>query len=206
MRLRPFFPLLVALLALALPTSAAAHGIHATSAESIPEFVWLGIRHMLGGWDHLLFIAGIVVLAREWKLAAKLISLFVAGHSTTLLVATLAGWRLDAEAVDVVIAASVAYVGWRILQGRPERWGPTAVAISFGLVHGLGLSTRLQDLDLPEGGALVARILAFNLGVEIGQLIALSVLVGAGLLAVRFVPPLADARRTSPAAWSASGS
>ena len=96
MPLRRLVPFLVALIALALPSAAAAHGIHATSAESIPEFVWLGIRHMLDGWDHLLFIAGIVILAREWKLAAKLISLFVAGHSTTLLVATLAGWQLNA--------------------------------------------------------------------------------------------------------------
>jgi len=80
---------------------------------------------MVGGWDHLLFIAGIVVLAGAALRAAKLISFFVLGHSTTLLVATLAGWRLNADAVDVAIAISVAYIGWRILRGRPEEWNWT---------------------------------------------------------------------------------
>src|SRR5215204_4552909 len=169
-----------------VPEPALAHGIHAGSTDSVADFVWLGIRHMVGGLDHLLFIAGIVLLAREVKLAAKLISLFVAGHSTTLLVATLAEWQLNPEAVDAVIAASVAYVGWRVLRGRPARWMPTGIAIfGFGLIHGLGLSTRLQDVALPSGGALVGRILAFNLGVEIGQLAALAVIVGAGVLLVR---------------------
>lgn len=150
---------------------------------------------MVGGWDHLLFIAGVVVLAGGILRAAKLISLFVLGHSTTLLVATLAGWRLNADAVDVVIAISVAYIGWRILRGRPTEWRWTALAIfGFGLVHGLGLSTRLQDIALPSGGALVARILAFNLGVEIGQLLALSIIVGLGMLMLRYRPRLKAGR------------
>lgn len=83
--------------ALLTPTPALAHGFHGGAATSVADFLSLGIRHMLGGWDHLLFIAGIVVLARDATSAAKLISLFVAGHSTTLLVATLAGWQLNAE-------------------------------------------------------------------------------------------------------------
>ena len=186
--------LCVGAFALVIPSEAWAHGI-AAGAETIPEFVWLGIRHMVGGWDHLLFIAGIVVLAGAALRAAKLISFFVLGHSTTLLVATLAGWRLNADAVDVAIAISVAYIGWRILRGRPEEWNWTVLTIfGFGLVHGLGLSTRLQDLVLPSGGALVARILAFNLGVEVGQLLALSVIVGLGLLALKYRPRLEGGR------------
>jgi hypothetical protein len=165
-------------LSLGLPSAASAHGIHG-EAETIPEFVRLGIRHMALGWDHLLFIAGVVLLAGNAMRAAKLVSLFVAGHSLTLLVATLAGWNVSAELVDVFIALSLVYVGWRILGGRPTRWLATGLAVfAFGLVHGLGLSTRLQELPLPEGGPLVARILAFNVGVELGQLAALSVIVG----------------------------
>jgi hydrogenase/urease accessory protein HupE len=170
--------------------AAFAHGLHA-SAETIGEFVWLGIRHMIGGWDHLLFIVGIVLLARETKLAAKLISLFVLGHSTTLLIATMAGWQFDPDVVDVTIAASVAYIGWRVLRGQPTSWAVTGTTIfAFGLVHGLGLATRLQNLDLPGGAALLARVIALNVGVEIGQLIALAVIVGLGLLALRYSPHL----------------
>lgn len=186
---------LVLIVALAGPGVASAHGLHGGSATSIPDYVWLGIRHIVGGWDHLLFIVGIVLLVRNTARAAKLITLFVAGHSTTLLIATLAGWELNASVVDVVIALSVAYIGWRVLRGMPQRWAPTAVAIlAFGFVHGLGLSTRLQELALPSGGALVARIFAFNIGVEIGQLSALAALVGLGVLITRRVRVLAAAR------------
>lgn len=105
--------------------------------------------------------------------------MFVAGHSLTLLVATLAGWQVDAAVVDAIIVASVAYIGVRIVRGPPQRWEPTVVAIFlFGLAHCLGLSTRLQELPLPDGGALVTRIVAFNIGVEIGQLAALSLMAG----------------------------
>lgn len=197
---------LVLLVALVAPRTASAHGLHGGSATSIPDYVWFGIRHIVGGWDHLLFIAGIVLLARSTTRAAKLISLFVAGHSTTLLIATLAGWQLNASVVDVVIALSVAYIGWRVVRGTPERWAPTVVAIFlFGLVHGLGLSTRLQELALPSGGALVARIFAFNIGVEIGQLGALAVLVGLGVVITRRVRALAAARRTLGRALIAFG-
>lgn len=89
------------------------------------------------------------------------------------------------------------------LRGRPEEWNWTVLTIfGFGLVHGLGLSTRLQDLALPSGGALVARILAFNLGVEVGQLLALSVIVGLGLLALKYRPRLVGGRPMRQAAWS----
>lgn len=199
------FPLVV-VAALALPGAASAHGLGADSASSVPEYVWLGFRHMIAGWDHLLFAAGIVFLAGGVRGAAKLISLFVAGHSLTLLVATLAGWQVNAAAVDVVIALSVAYVGVRLLHGRPERWTTTALAIfGFGLVHGLGLATRLQELELPGGGALVARILAFNLGVELGQLAALSLIVGAALLGARLLRGAAAPRRLAGVALTATG-
>jgi hypothetical protein len=109
----------------------------------------------------------------------------VLGHSLTLIVATVAGWKLDPTLVDVVIALSLVYVGVQGLMGRPKDFKLMgAIVFAFGLVHGLGLSTRLQDLGLPEDGVLV-RVILFNIGVEIGQLTALALIVGLGTLAVR---------------------
>ncbi len=163
-----------------------AHSIGATAAdESVPSFGILGMEHMMLGWDHLLFIAGVVLLAGTIGRAAKLISLFVAGHSLTLIVATLVGWRLDATLVDVTIALSIVFVGVVGLRLRPERWTAIGASIfAFGLVHGLGLSTRLQALGLPEEG-LLARVIAFNVGVELGQLLAIASMVAAVELARR---------------------
>jgi hydrogenase/urease accessory protein HupE len=186
-------------LILLAPATALAHSIGESAADdSIPEFIPLGIEHMLLGWDHLLFIGGVVLLAGELRRAAKLITLFVLGHSLTLLVATLAGWQLSATFVDVVIVLSVVYVAvlgliewrdWRIIG---------ATIFGFGLIHGLGLSTRLQDLGLPDDG-LVWRVLAFNLGVEIGQLAALTVIVGVLALIARQLrePARAQIRQTA---------
>lgn len=192
-------------LGLAMPPDALAHGLHGSARELTAwEFLPLGIEHMLLGWDHLLFIVGIVLLAGRMGRAAKLISLFVAGHSLTLIVATLAGWRLDATLVDVVIALSVVYVGIQGLRGQPERWTATgAVVLAFGLVHGLGLSTRLQALGLPEDGVLW-RVIAFNVGVEIGQLAALTVIVAVGTLVARSLrrPPV---RRLAFGSLAAAG-
>jgi hydrogenase/urease accessory protein HupE len=150
---------------------ASAHGIGG-GGETVGDFVWLGFTHMLLGWDHLLFVGGVVLLAGQVRRAAKLISLFALGHSTTLIIATLAEWRINAVLVDVVIALSVVFVGVVGVIGRPRRWrGFAAVVLGFGLIHGLGLSTRLQDLGLP-GDGLIPRVLAFNVGVELGQLLA----------------------------------
>jgi hydrogenase/urease accessory protein HupE len=175
--------------------------------SSVADFLWQGATHMLGGLDHILFIAGVVLLASSLSRGAKLISVFVIGHSLTLLIATLAGWRVDPTPVDVVIALSVAYIGYRNLRGPPERWGPTVTAIfAFGLVHGLGLATRLQDLGLPpDGWALVGRVLAFNVGVEIGQVAALGAMVGAGLLIRGLIREQNEARRAFAVALIAAG-
>lgn len=180
-------------LALLLPAAASAHALFGDSDPNRPlaEYLWLGFLHMVAGWDHLLFIVGVVLLAGTLLRAAKVISLFVLGHSVTLLAATLAEWQLDATAVDVVIALSLVYVGAQGLRGRPDDlrvFG--AVVLAFGLVHGLGLSTRLQDLGLPEDG-LAERVILFNVGVELGQIAALTVIVGAGTLFARSV---ADAK------------
>jgi hypothetical protein len=170
------------------PSAAWAHGITGAGADkSVWEFVPLGIEHMLLGWDHLLFIAGVVVLAGGLRRAAQLISVFVAGHSTTLIIATLAGWQVNATAVDVVIALSLVFIGVVGWFGHRDRWRLFGFGVlGFGLIHGLGLSTRLQDLGLPEDG-LLARVIAFNVGVEIGQLLGIVAMLLIGKVIKRLV-------------------
>lgn len=156
----------------AAASPALAHGVHA-SGESVGAYLNSGILHMLLGWDHLLFIVGVALVSGQVKPAAKLLSLFALGHSTTLIVATLAGWQVNAVFVDVVIALSLVFVGALGWFGPPRfRWFALAV-FGFGLVHGLGLATRLQALTLPEDGLLI-RVIAFNVGVELAQLIAIT--------------------------------
>lgn len=179
--------LLVGLCAVALVVLAAgpatAHGIGDDAVgKSVPDFVPIGIEHMLLGWDHLLFIVAVVLLAGAARRAAKFVSLFAAGHSLTLIVATLAEWRVDPDVVDVVIAGSIIYVGAVGVRGAPYNWTLFGVGVfGFGLVHGLGLSTRFQDIGLPDDGRL-ARLIAFNVGIEIGQLLAIAAVVLFGLL------------------------
>lgn len=184
---RPSRALLVGLCAGALivPTAgpAAAHGLgDDTVGRSVPDFVPIGIEHMLLGWDHLLFIVAVVLLGGTARRAAKLVSLFAAGHSLTLVVATLAEWRVDPDVVDVVIAGSIVYVGAVGVRGAPYNWTLFGIGVfAFGLVHGLGLSTRFQETGLPDDGRL-ARLIAFNVGIEIGQLLAIAAVVLFGLL------------------------
>jgi hydrogenase/urease accessory protein HupE len=171
--------LTVAMAATAAPASA--HGIDRTG-HGVSDFLKSGVTYMFLGWDHLLFVAGILLLAREIRRAAVLISTFAAGHSITLIIATLATWRVDATVVDIVIALSLVFVGVVGWRGPPRRWGWfTAAVFGFGLVHGLGLATRLQALYFPDGGVL-DRVIAFNVGVEIGQLLAILGIVVLGEL------------------------
>ncbi len=170
-----------AAVALSLLTAApaAAHGISGDATErSTLGFISVGIEHMMLGWDHLLFIAGVLLLARQMRRAAKLISIFALGHSLTLICATLAGWHVNADLVDVVIVLSVAFVGGVGLFGQPKRWDLLGAAIfGFGLIHGLGLATRLQTLGLPDDG-LIWKVICFNIGVEIGQVTAIVGMLG----------------------------
>src|SRR5215218_7562859 len=153
---------------------ASAHGIGGDAAgASVAEFVNIGAQHMLLGWDHILFVAGVLLLAGTPRRGAKIITAFVAGHSLTLITATLAGWQVDPVLVDVVIVLSVVVVGAWGMIGRPQRWDVfTAIVFAFGLVHGLGLATRFQALGVPEDGMLW-RLITFNIGVELGQLMVI---------------------------------
>jgi hydrogenase/urease accessory protein HupE len=192
---------------LALPTAAFAHGLVGDfdPNRSIGSYLWLGAKHMLLGWDHLLFIAGVVLFAGGARSAAKLVSIFVLGHSITLMVATLAEWQIDPTRVDAIIALSLVYVGVQGIRGKPADMRLTmAIVFAFGLVHGLGLSTRLQELGLPESG-LVPRILVFNIGIELGQLTALFAIVGIVTLALRLLRGSLLARRLAFGALAVAG-
>lgn len=165
-----------------LPSPAQAHGVDQDAAElSWGGFVPLGIEHMLVGWDHLAFLAGVLLVAGSFRLAVKLVTVFVIGHSTTLILATAAGWWVNADIVDAVIALSVAFVGCVAALGRPRRlwWFSSAVAV-FGLIHGLGLATRFAELGLPPEGR-IAKVIFFNIGIEIGQATAIFAMTVAGL-------------------------
>ncbi|WP_158554092.1 HupE/UreJ family protein [Micromonospora deserti] len=173
--------------------AALAHGVGGSS-DTVGGFVWLGTKHMLAGWDHLAFVGGILLLAGQVRRAAKLISLFALGHSVTLFTATVADWHVNPVLVDVVVALSLVFVGVVGLRGRPKNWTWFAAAVlGFGLVHGLGLSTRLQDLGLPADG-MIPRVLAFNVGVEIGQLIAVVAMFMLGDVLSHYLPKLRNPR------------
>jgi len=198
---------LSALILLAVPSVAAAHGISGEATDtSTAGYVPLGVEHMLLGWDHLLFVLGIVLLARGPRRAAKLISLFVAGHSLTLVVATLAEWRVSPELVDVVIALSVVFVAaLGLRRERPaDDLAVGAVILGFGLVHGLGLSTRLQDLGIPDEG-LLGKTIAFNVGIEIGQLVAVLVMFGLVAAAARSITAWPRVRQAAFAVLAVAG-
>jgi hypothetical protein len=134
---------------------------------------------MVTGYDHLLFLAGVIFFLHRLRDVLLYVTLFSIGHSTTLLAGVLMDLNVSAYLVDAVIGLSVSYKafenlgGFRRLGVQPD----TRVAVgAFGLVHGLGLATKLQALGLNADG-LVANLVAFNVGVEIGQLVALSIIL-----------------------------
>jgi hypothetical protein len=145
-------------------------------------FLYLGAKHMITGYDHILFLFGVVFFLYRLRDVLLYASLFTLGHSVTLLAGVLGGMRVDAHLIDAVIGLSVVYKAFENLGGferivgfRPD----TRVAVvGFGLFHGLGLATRLQELS-PAADGLLTNLLCFNAGVEVGQLFALAgVLIG----------------------------
>lgn len=144
------------------------------------QYMWLGATHMLTGYDHLLFVFGVVFFLTTFMDVVKYITAFTIGHSITLISATLMGITANYWLVDAVIALSVCYIGYENLGGFKKFFKnpPNLMLMIFllGFIHGFGLSTRLQQLPLGEDG-IVLRILSFNLGIELGQVGALCVMV-----------------------------
>ncbi len=163
-------------------SQALAHGISEADKAAMLEggllrYLWLGATHMLTGYDHLLFIFGVIFFLTGFKDIVKYITAFAIGHSITLIFATIMKISANYYLVDAVIALSVCYKGFDNIDGFKKYLGiksPNLLAVifGFGLIHGFGLSTRLQQLPLGDHG-LIGRILSFNVGVEVGQIIAL---------------------------------
>lgn len=142
-------------------------------------FFYLGAKHMVTGIDHVLFLIGVVFFLYRLRDVVIYVTLFTIGHSTTLLAGVLLGTGLDTYVVDAIIGFSVIYKAFENLGGL-KRLGlsiNTKLAVLvFGLFHGLGLATKLQDLTSSENG-LLANLISFNVGVEAGQVLALAVVV-----------------------------
>jgi hypothetical protein len=176
---------LLTLPALVLSSAALAHGIGGKDAEFVANavgphilpFIYLGAKHMVTGYDHLLFIFGVIFFLYRMSHVALYVTLFSIGHSTTLLLGVLGGLHVNPYIVDAIIGVSVIYKAFENLGGFKTVFGVepnTKLAVlGFGLVHGFGLATKLQDLRLSQDG-LIANMISFNVGVEIGQLLALS--------------------------------
>jgi hypothetical protein len=144
---------------------------------AIAPFMYLGAKHMVTGYDHLLFLVGVIFFLYRLKDVVLYVSLFTIGHSVTLLAGVLGGIRANPYLVDAVIGASVVYKGFENIGGferlLPVKPNTKAAVLIFGLFHGFGLATKLQEFNLARNG-LVTNILSFNVGVEIGQVVALT--------------------------------
>ena len=180
-------PWLLLLAGLLLPSLALGHNLSESNASFVEQlngpavvpFVYLGAKHMFTGYDHVLFLIGVLFFLAKPRDVVLYVSLFTIGHSITLLAGVLAGWQANAYLVDAMIGLSVVYKAFENMggfDGLPFQIDSRIAVTVFGLFHGLGLATRLQELTLTEDG-LVTNLLSFNLGVELGQIAALAVVL-----------------------------
>ncbi len=179
---------LVAILLVTVSLDAFAHGVAKGDKGYIQEtfgirmipFMYLGAKHMVTGYDHLLFLFGVIFYLYRLKDIGVYVTLFAVGHSTTLLFGVLTGVSVSSYVIDAIIGFSVVYKALDNM-GAYRRWfgfqpNTKAATMIFGLFHGFGLATKLLDFDMDKEG-LIPNLLSFNIGVEIGQLIALSTIL-----------------------------
>ncbi|MDO9472174.1 MAG: HupE/UreJ family protein [Caulobacter sp.] len=179
---------LLILLLNGLLTAAFAHGvadgdkgyIQETSGFLFWPFLYLGAKHMITGYDHLLFLLGVIFFLYRMKDIGIYVTLFAIGHSSTLLLGVLTDISVSSYLVDAIIGLSVVYKALDNM-GAWQRWlgvqpSTKAATLIFGLFHGFGLATKLQDFQLSPDG-LIGNLIAFNIGVEIGQLLALGAIL-----------------------------
>ena len=178
---------LVVLLGMALCGSTVAFGHGMSEEDQIRaaeggffDFFPLGAVHMLTGYDHLLFLFGVVFFLTKFKDVFKFVTAFTLGHSITLIGATFLGIQANYFLVDAVIALTVCYKGFDNIDGfnkylHMKSPNLLAAVFIFGLIHGFGLSTRLQQITIGNGLDLLGKIISFNIGVEAGQVAALMV-------------------------------
>lgn len=181
-------PLLLGALLCCLAPDTFAHGvaegdkgfIQESSGVMLLPFVYLGAKHMITGYDHLLFLFGVIFFLYRLKDVALYVTLFAVGHSVTLLAGVLLQISVSAYLIDAIIGFSVVYKALDNL-GAFQRWfgvqPDTRVAtLIFGLIHGFGLATKILDYQIAADG-LIPNLIAFNVGVEIGQLLALAAIL-----------------------------
>lgn len=177
---------LLVLLIMLVASQAFGHGMSEAEKQIIIEggnlrYIWIGATHMLSGYDHLAFIFGIIFFLTKFKDIVKYITAFTLGHSITLIYATFNAIQVNYFLIDAVIAISVSYIAFTNLKGfekylKVKAPNMLAMIFGFGLIHGLGLSTRLQELPLSED-SLLMNIISFNIGIELGQVSALAVML-----------------------------
>jgi hypothetical protein len=176
-----------------LPEFAMAHGVTAGDKGYIQEvtgvmpipFIYLGAKHMMTGYDHLLFLFGVIFFLYRLKDVTIYVTLFAVGHVVTLLSGVLLNVAISAYIIDAIIGFSVVYKALDNM-GAFQRWfgfqpNTKLATLVFGLFHGLGLATKILDYELPANG-LLANLIFFNIGVELGQILAL----GAILIAITY--------------------
>lgn len=171
-----------------LGATAFAHGVaegdkgyiqEITGVHLVP-FFYLGAKHMFTGYDHILFLLGVIFFLYKLKDIGIYVSLFALGHSTTMLLGVYFGTSINGYLIDAIIGLSVAYKALDNL-GAFQRWfgaqpNTKIATLVFGLFHGFGLATKIQDYEVSQDG-LFANLIAFNVGVEIGQLMALAAIL-----------------------------
>ncbi len=179
---------LTVLAAITLAGSAFAHAvaegdkgyIQEISGVNLMAFLYLGAKHMVTGYDHILFLFGVIFFLYRLKHIGIYVSLFAIGHSTTMLLGVLFNIGINSYIIDAIIGLSVVYKALDNM-GAYQRWfgfqpNTKAATLIFGLFHGFGLSTKIIEYDISPDG-LVPNLLAFNVGVEIGQLLALGAIL-----------------------------
>ena len=154
--------------------------IQEISGTHLLPFTYLGAKHMVTGYDHLLFLAGVIFFLYKLKDIALYVSLFAVGHSLTMLYGVYAGVNVNPYVIDAIIGLSVVYKALDNL-GAYQRWfgiqpNTKAATLIFGLFHGFGLAAKIQEFEIARDG-LLPNLLAFNVGVEIGQLLALGAIL-----------------------------
>lgn len=168
------------------------------SATDWQGFLVLGVEHIWIGFDHLLFVAGLIFIAGTWRRVLVTITGFTIAHSITLALSALDLVRLPIAAIEAVIALSIVFLAVEIVKGPRDTltWRrPVVVAAAFGLLHGFGFAAVLREIGLPDEG-FVAALLAFNVGIEIGQVIFAAVVLGALHLFAKYGP--ANAHTSAP--------
>ncbi|WP_343808770.1 HupE/UreJ family protein [Alteraurantiacibacter aestuarii] len=182
-----WFGLALALVFVLIPIVALAHDVaegdkafvQSIDGPAIFPFLYLGAKHMVTGYDHIAFLVGVVFFLRRLKDVVLYVSMFTIGHSTTLLGGVLLGVGANAFIIDAIIGLSVVYKGVENIGGF-SRIGlniDTRLAVLvFGLFHGMGLATKIMDLGISPNG-LLANLIAFNVGVEMGQVLVLTLVV-----------------------------